>query len=195
MCFGEDLAQPPFSWSLWLASALSSATFTFDSTCSRVSKTILPCFRNSKQRTDKLKNSKNAFKTSKTKTSISTGRFLTSHRPNRPISAEKTTQNYQNCPTENSCSASKKKPINCKHWPKPKKPASLNCKNSPKTELPRSMRFLQLCPLLTKTYVSSPADSAIAETPSITPPLSTPEWTSPPQWAPKFTQPQTELFR
>lgn len=181
MCSGEDLAQPPSLWSSWLDSALSSAIFMFDSTCSPVNKTILPCCRNSNLRTDKLKNSKNAFKTSKTKTSIFTGRFLTSHHPNPPISAEKTTQNFQNCPMENCCNASKKKPTNCKHWPSLKKPASLNCKSYPKTESTRSTRFLQLCPSQTKTYVSSPADSAIAETPSITPPPSTPEWTSPPQ--------------
>jgi len=180
MCSGVDLVQPPSSWSSWLASALSSATFMFDSTCSRVSKTILPCFRNWKQRTDKLKNSKNACKTSKTKTSIFTGRFLTSPRPNPPISAAKTTQNFQNCPTENCCNASKKKPTNCKHWPSPKKLALLNCKSSLKTESTRSTRSRQLCPSPTKTYVSSLADLAIAETPSITPHLSTPEWTSPP---------------
>jgi hypothetical protein len=40
----------------------------------------------------KAMRSKNACKTSKTKTSIFTGRFLTSPRPNPPISAAKTTQ-------------------------------------------------------------------------------------------------------
>ena len=53
----------------------------------------------------------------------------------------------------------------------------------------------QLCPSPTKTCVSSPADSAIAETPSITHPPSTPEWTSPPQWVPKFTRQPTEPYR